>query len=62
MSPMQRADSSSAVGYEMVGTTKKSRAYGDGDEEADKIYAAIDERLKGRHSKRKRREGEEEVR
>jgi diphthamide biosynthesis protein 2 len=33
MSPMQRADSSSAVGYEMVGTTKKSRAYGDGDEE-----------------------------
>ncbi|GMH51686.1 hypothetical protein TrRE_jg11345, partial [Triparma retinervis] len=33
--------------------------YGDGDEEADKIYAAIDEKLKGRHSKRKREKAAE---
>ncbi|GMI33913.1 hypothetical protein TrCOL_g13240 [Triparma columacea] len=34
--------------------------YGDGDEEADKIYAAIDEKLKGRHSKRKREKADED--
>lgn len=34
--------------------TEEKGQYEDGDEEADKIYAAIDEKLKGRHSKRKR--------